>query len=660
MVWSGASPMFTEALRHPHTLAVRVDAQREGELLPPDVIGADYYAHGLPVQGGYVTIDSSSQVRRQLELTLGDASLNPRNASAPLAPYGTELVVKRGIRYPSGETEWVPLGIFRLDEAQGSVVGGEVRIVAPDRSRAVADARFTTPRQSKIGMLITLQIAELVTEVLPRVEVIDQTGSTAVTPRTVWAEDRWGAIEELATSIGAEVLFDPLGRCVIRIVPSVSALPAWWVNVGVNGTVIGGGTAISRSEVRNGVAAKGERADDAPPVYALVVDDDPNSPTWWNGPFGQVPEVYSSNLITTRRQAVAAATGLLNRKKVAVHELDLELVPNPLIEAGDVLAVQYRDFSVDRMMMVSTTIPLDTSSQQAHCRSGQVYPDAPPAIPPPDGAPGGLDMLIGAAAGAKDGRSGIEEFEYLEGLSGRALDVRRSFTSNFPASFTSHPANDDVGHRVSVASVKSSPDRMAKGLDDALVTGFVESIPDGHVVYLTWQHEAEATDKHNDPAVIRAGGQRFARLVKEARGDKAVHVTWVFMGYSFAPISGRDPNAWYWGDRSVEVVAVDAYNGYTNVDRKLDAENFVGLAQAHRFARSRGRRFGVAEWGCYDLPATNRPGFLTHAIPYLQSLSGPVCEFATYFHSAGTKPGFGGYWLDTSTESIDAWRAAIA
>ena len=653
MAWP-ASHWFTDSLLHSHAMMVRVDAMRNGERLPPDVIGEDNYAQGLPVAAGSrITIDSSSKVRRQLDLRLSDPRLNPRDPSSPLAPYGTELVVQYGIRYLAG-TEYVPVGVFRLDEARGGIAGGEVAITAPDRSRAIADAEFLTPRASSVGLTIPLQIAELVREVLPGADVLDLIGSVAVTPRVIWERDRWGAIETLATSIGGEVLFDPQGRFVIRPVPSPSALPSWWLQIGPSGTIIKGESLISRIGVRNAVVARGERADDALPVFAIAYDDDPGSPTWWDGPFGQAPLIWESPLLTTTKQARDAAHGLLERYRAAIRELSLEMVPQPLLEPGDVVAVQYQDYSLDRMMLTRAELSLTPQPMTIVARSGQLASGEAPEIDvPPDAA---VPMRTGLLAAPRDGRTALEEFTRMETLSQQNLGIRRTDSDNTPT-WAAHPASADVGLRVSFATIRSDPTRMVRNLDEPALQAFVSAIPDSHLVYLCWQPNAEEPTRRNDPATIRAGGANFARIVKATRGTRKVWVTWLYAGRSWAPMTNRNPDAWYPGDKAVEVIATDCINPYTHTYYGASAGDQVGVLQAHLYAHRHGRRFGVAGMANYDLPIPDRARFIGEGTAWLRDLAYPACEFMIWSHTPGAKSGT--YWLDGSGDSLDAWRAAL-
>ena len=392
MAWTGATPEFLAALRNPHTAIVRVDAQRNGAPLEHPLITDEYLRDGLPVVSGSVTVDTDSMVRRQLDITLADVGLNPRDADSPLAPYGTELVVSRGIQRPNGQREYVPLMVARLDEVSGSPIGDGVKIIAPDRARTIADAKFLGPRASSKGMLIITQIQRLVTEVVPQVVVVDRTASRAVMPRTVWEEDRWEAIELMAKSIGAEVFFAPDGQFIIRKIPMATSGPVWSVNLGSNGVLSSIDTSMSRADVCNGVVALGERADDLPPVRAVVLDDDQDSPTYWGGEYGQVPYLYTSDLITTVKQARAAARGELERRRVAARTMELTVAPNPMLDVGDVISVQHVDRTMDRAVISQLVVPLDTSAMTISCKSGHAQPLAPegrvilvpPVIDPPD------------------------------------------------------------------------------------------------------------------------------------------------------------------------------------------------------------------------------------------------------------------------------------
>src|ERR1051325_3234090 len=131
-----SSAAFQRALRKSHKVACRVDAYSGGQLL--------YY--DLPYSDGAVSVSSGTGVHRKLSLTVADPSLWDL-----LAPTGTELRAYRGIEYPDGDTEMIPLGVFSLDQQSAPILRtGEISISsAPDRFAAVQRARFELPKVSK-------------------------------------------------------------------------------------------------------------------------------------------------------------------------------------------------------------------------------------------------------------------------------------------------------------------------------------------------------------------------------------------------------------------------------------------------------------------------------------------------------------------------------
>lgn len=348
------SSRFLDALRGSHNVRIQVDAYRAGVLIRED----------LPITDGAVRVDASSAVRRQLEVTVGDPTLAPApgDISGPLTPFGTELHVRRGIRFPDGTTEWVSLGWFGIQQVSASLRAEAVKVQAVDRAKRVADARFLTPTSSVTSNTVPAEIQRLVAQAIPAVVFVNQTNATSTVPALVWEQDRWAAIADLATSIGAEVFFDGEGRCVLRPVPSIADAVSWYVDAGERGVLIDGSTETSRERTYNGVVATGERTDNFAPYTATVTDNDPASPTYWLGAYGQVPYFYTSASITSAALATSAATGLLARTKGLTRSVALSSIPNPALDAGDVIQVVFPDSRFERHVIDSLTIPLDPSS----------------------------------------------------------------------------------------------------------------------------------------------------------------------------------------------------------------------------------------------------------------------------------------------------------
>jgi len=356
------STRFLDALRHSHNVRTQVDAYRAGTLVRAD----------LPIRDGSVSVDATSDARRQLDLSIADPTLAPKagDTTGPLTPYGTELYVRRGIAFPDGTVEWVPLGWFRVQSVSSPLRTDALKVSGVDRSARVADAKFLTVTQSTTTNTIPNEIKRLVQGAIPGIAFTDKTGNSTLTPELTWEQDRWGAISDLAKSIGAEVFFDADGSCVLRTIPGIDGDVAWYVDAGETGVLIEGTQDTSRDSTFNGVVASGERTDNFAPYSATVTDNDTKSPTYWGGAYGQVPYFYTSASITSAAQATAAATGLLARTKGLTRSVSLSAVPNPALDAGDVVQVVFPDRSYERHVVDSLTIPLDpTASMPIGTRS---------------------------------------------------------------------------------------------------------------------------------------------------------------------------------------------------------------------------------------------------------------------------------------------------
>lgn len=353
------SPAFIAALSTPHQVVVRVDGSLAGTPTVTD----------LPIVGGSVTVDRGSKIRRSLSLTVADPSYLPWTATDPLAVYGQQLTVSRGIQFPDGTREMCPLGTFRLDDPGGDVDMGPVTLTGKSLEAAVQDDRFTAPRSTSGYSSTVVAITALIQETLPGAVVVNSTGRDQPCARIVWdaQADRWDAVAALATSMQAECYVNVLGQFVIADIPNLAtATPVWTIAAGLTGNLVAASRKLSRAGVYNAVIASGESAyAGLPPVSAMVQDTDPTSPTRWGGPYGRVPRFYSSGLLTTVAQCSAAAASMLRDAIAPNIETSLTSLPNPALEAGDCIRLTYAGGRTERVLVQSFSVPLDVTGDFA-------------------------------------------------------------------------------------------------------------------------------------------------------------------------------------------------------------------------------------------------------------------------------------------------------
>lgn len=313
--------------------------------------------------GGSVTADRGQATRRTCTVTLADVSMIPRTPDAALNVNGASVLIRRGIQF-GNDADLVPLGLFRVDSVAGDVDIGPVTIEGSGFEAFIQDDPFAAPGTVTSSTTAVAGITALIQATLPNAVVVNRATDAPVGTRTWDAQaDRWGAVQELATAIGAEVYADADGQFVVAPLPAATgASVVWEVAVGEGGVYISADRGSARSGVVNSWVVSGENAvDGVAPVSAVVEDTDSTSPTCVTGPFGRVRGFYSSATLTTTAACVAAGQAQLAKSLLPNATADLTAIPNPLLEPGDVLRAVYADGTRELHQIQSFTISLDTS-----------------------------------------------------------------------------------------------------------------------------------------------------------------------------------------------------------------------------------------------------------------------------------------------------------
>lgn len=338
------SDTYRAALAGPHRIQTRADVLKAGQVL---------YS-GLPVTGGTVTVDARSITRRGCSLTLAprlrtstyqDIPTFPRvREGALLGTDGHEVRLRQGLVYPGGRTEWIPVGVFRVDDLDGSLLGrGTVSLHGVSREAWVADDRFVAPRTLSGPSAVAI-IRGLILQSFAAAEITVLTRADRPVRPMVVDEDRWGAITTLADSIGAVVYADPTGRFVIANGPRINRDPVWQFRAGPGGIMVDTTGRRSRDGVYNRVVVSGQTPQGATaPVRAAASDLDPTSPTRFGDPstgaWGRRTKYMHIPSLTRSTQCERVAQMHLARVTGAGSQLDISAVPVAALEALDVVTV---------------------------------------------------------------------------------------------------------------------------------------------------------------------------------------------------------------------------------------------------------------------------------------------------------------------------------
>jgi hypothetical protein len=325
----------------------------------------------LSLAGGSVTADSRRTVMRDCSLEFAPSpGQTLAQIYAILTTPSVELQLSRGFALPDKSTVMAYVGRFIPAEPEWTRDGsGEsLSCSGSDVSIKVQRARWTDPYVIVSGTNLAAALQDLLLNRYPYVRLaldsslMPENLAVQVVTEAGDSSDPWQDAVTLAASFGYALCADPTG-----IVAAQKLSPAG--NSSVRLTFARGTVAIATEYAKsaslertyNGVIATGEGTGTDTPVRGEAWDDNPNSPTYRYGPFGQVPYFYSSSLMTTADQCEAAAQKLLAGLLGRVEQLTIRSVVHPGLQPLDAISVQQADGSYKTYVVDAVTIPLDVS-----------------------------------------------------------------------------------------------------------------------------------------------------------------------------------------------------------------------------------------------------------------------------------------------------------
>lgn len=360
------SERFRPTLDASHTVVVRADVcDLAGNVLAT-----------LKPLGGNVTADIDRAIRREagdLELADPAGTLRPIAAADLLSPLSSrEIRLYRGVKYPDGATELVPLGVFGFTKASVSEDGSGVHVSVSglqDRAARISRARFVGPLNFAKGTAVEVVIAFLLAAAWPGVDFgsgLPETGQTvdAVGYGGEGDTDPWEAAQGLAEANGWRLFFDVNGVATMQSITTADQATSI-ATYGDGGDLML--TSLAKEwdveETYNGVIAVGEGSGLLIPARAIAVDDDPLSPTYWLGDYGRRPRTYSSPYLATNAQAALAARAQLAKTLGVTEAVSWSSLVDPSLDVGDGITITRSTVGVSALYRIDRLdIPLDPGS----------------------------------------------------------------------------------------------------------------------------------------------------------------------------------------------------------------------------------------------------------------------------------------------------------
>lgn len=329
------------------------------------LLGADGSVTSLPVgPGSSVDLDGDAATRASLRLSIpvdNDTTLIPDSGTDPLAPYGSEIQIFRGVEMGDGTIEQISLGIFRIDEVSVHDSGSDLTldVTGYDRSSIILDAVFEAPGSVAAGSNPLTAAADLLAAAYPDVAT-DFVSTTVTVPLTTYetGDDRWDFVKGLCEAAGCIVYFDGDGICVAKPYPEAT-VEQFTVAEGAGGVLVSADKSWGREDACNRVTVSGENSSDDP-VWGEAIDDDVTSPTYYYGSFGKVTYDWSSPWVIADEQAATVAANILAMRRGTGQQISFEAIVNPALEPFDVIRVKRERLGVDELHIIQTlSIPLD-------------------------------------------------------------------------------------------------------------------------------------------------------------------------------------------------------------------------------------------------------------------------------------------------------------
>ncbi|MFJ4529055.1 DUF5047 domain-containing protein [Streptomyces nigrescens] len=355
------SAKWIPALATDHGMSVKVSVLYNGIVIAEDIEFAD----------GSVKVDRGSDVRRSLSLSIADPASWPTSETDTFNVYGQRIYVEAGLTYLDGSSERVPLGTFVTTNISGDIHTGPLSVTAAGLEYLLKREQWESATSTAGYASAAAFCAYHIPATVPGASFVNDStrGTEALATRT-WdsGSDKWAALTEVANSVGAELFCNANGTFVLADIPDpedLSVIPVWDVTTGDNGVMVSADMELTADDVFNRVVVTGENtSDNTAPVSGEAKITDPTDPLRWGGPFGKVTKPYSSSLVTSEANATATAIALLRKYRSPNRKVSLSTVPNPALDAGDRIRVDYGPTGPDPEIHIVNAfdIPLSVKS----------------------------------------------------------------------------------------------------------------------------------------------------------------------------------------------------------------------------------------------------------------------------------------------------------
>ena len=349
----GVSDRFRRALNGRHTVIGRATVLRNDQQV---------FDTPLTLIDGKSTIDSSANILTSGTITALDTSgqLSPDLVTRLIDVYTAELQLERGVRYQDGTEEVIPTGRVSLSKLSIGRKDGGVTFSSSIYDRAVrCQGPMVRPWVIEGGTLLEDALPPLLASRFPPLPFqMASTGFVLATQLLDVSKDAWNESLSYAKSGGQWLRMDRVGRCVMSPVPSDGSRPVWDYSSEASGDqspMVNATRNITNDRIPNVVVVYGTNPA-APGIRAEAWDDNPQSPTYRYGPYGEVVLPISEPRIATQDQAQAMANAKLLTVLGPGDTIEFDAVPNPALDPYDTIRCVDEGLGIDGYLYTITRI----------------------------------------------------------------------------------------------------------------------------------------------------------------------------------------------------------------------------------------------------------------------------------------------------------------
>lgn len=290
------------------------------------------------VVGGSLSVDASRDERRSLSIEFPSDGLE-------IGPdglwYDKQIVPYYGVETSAGSWE-MQLGVFMVDKIDENRRDRKIAASCRDLTKLMLNAKLTLPVLYPAGtpvydiIFTQATLSGVHNMLLPW----NSEESPTLAADTSFDVDtpRFNIVKTIADAHAQEVFFDSFGYLVVREYQDPFLMPTVFDfrYGGTTGNVVSFTRSADDSELFNHVSVIGEREGNLP-IFVDKKVTYPLSPVHESKIGDRVAPAYRSSLIPTEERAHRIAERLLYTASLQQYAIDLESIPVPWIEAGDVI-----------------------------------------------------------------------------------------------------------------------------------------------------------------------------------------------------------------------------------------------------------------------------------------------------------------------------------